>query len=562
MKVHVDGAGEVTLGRGDFVSEGAQGAVYARDGVAYKVYHDPAHMIPAGKFDALAAIDDRGVLRPQAMVRDGQGRAVGFTMDFLEGTEPLCRLMTKTFREQHRVSGVQVLSVVEGMRDRLARIHAADVLVVDLNPLNLLLSSGLSEVFFIDVDSYQTARYPATAIADSIRDRHARPGEFTAETDWFAFAVIAFQLFVGVHPYRGHHPSLKTMDARMEANVSVLRPEVKVPASAYPFEDIPAVWRSWFERVLDGQERSKAPGGAAMAVVGPARPARPVMSTGRFELRGLETYDGVVVACFGWRGRACVVTRESVWLDGRPVQATPAGQWAIGVSGKAGRPVLAWLEDGRVKLMDLDRQVPVACELAASELAMADTRVLARCGESVVEVELVDVGAGVVAAPRVVAQVMAKATRLWPGVAVQNMLGATWVSLFDAPGRCRQVRVKELDGHRVIDARFERGVLVVTAERAGRFDRIVFRFAADFGSYDVRRTEDVSDPAVAFVVLDTGVAVQLTEDGQLEVFVAKMGHPAVQVIEDPLLGRDLRLFGRDGQLSASRGRQVFGLSMR
>ena len=32
---------------------------------------------------------------------------------------------------------------------------------------------------------------------------------------WFAFAVVTFQLFTGIHPYKGKHPSVLDLDARM-----------------------------------------------------------------------------------------------------------------------------------------------------------------------------------------------------------------------------------------------------------------------------------------------------------------------------------------------------------
>ena len=57
---------------------------------------------------------------------------------------------------------------------------------------------------------------------DSVRDRHA--AGWNEGTDWFSFALVSFQMFVGIHPYKGKHPALKTLDERMAQNVSVLHP--------------------------------------------------------------------------------------------------------------------------------------------------------------------------------------------------------------------------------------------------------------------------------------------------------------------------------------------------
>src|SRR5207248_7337064 len=111
----------------------------------------------------------------------------------------------------------------EGVR----HVHERGILIVDLNEMNFLLDASVEEILFIDVDSYQTPGFPATALMESIRDRHA--ARFSQATDWFSFGIVSFQMFTGIHPYRGKHPTLTGLDARMERNVSVLNPEVAVP---------------------------------------------------------------------------------------------------------------------------------------------------------------------------------------------------------------------------------------------------------------------------------------------------------------------------------------------
>ena len=49
MKVTVDGVGPVTLGQGDFLAQGGEGAVYVR-ALRYKVYNTLGKMIPEGRF--------------------------------------------------------------------------------------------------------------------------------------------------------------------------------------------------------------------------------------------------------------------------------------------------------------------------------------------------------------------------------------------------------------------------------------------------------------------------------------------------------------------------------
>jgi hypothetical protein len=105
-------------------------------------------------------------------------------------------------------------------------------------------------------------------------------------------------------------------------------------------------------------------------------------------------------------------------------------------------------------------------------------------------------------------------------------------------------------------------VLLAVGARAGRYDRLVFRFADDFGSYDSRVTPDVSSTDINFTVLDSGVALQLTDEGALEVFSRRKDAPGVRVFTDPPVGADARLFHTGAQAYFARGPKLYKFTMR
>lgn len=559
MKVYAKGLGEVTLAQQDFVGQGGQAAVFVQGDTAFKVFHDPAQAIPAGKIAELAAIGDPNVIRPRHLLADAKGRPVGYTMRFVRDAHVLCQLCTRTFRERQGVTPEQVFALVQRIRAGVEACHRAGVIVVDLNEMNLLVDRGFGDVFFIDVDSYQTAHFPATALMDTVRDRHAPPGAFDAATDWFAFAVVTFQLLVGIHPYKGTHPAVKTLDARMERDLSVFDPAVKVPKACYPFDVIPADWRAWYRAVFQDGLRRPPPAGGAVTTV-PA-PVRAVASTERLKVSELLRLDQPIRLHATGRSTTCVVTRASVYVDGRRVAPAPPGVRAVGFTPKRDEPVLAAVgPDGRFALWHLGRtRLPFA--LALDDVTTAGGRLYARCGAQLVEIELHEAGGAVIPAARVVGQVLEHATELFAGVAVQCLLGATYASLLPGDGTCRQVRLTELDGHRVLDARFERQVLMVLARREARTDRFVFRFAPDFTRRDVRVVADVTPAGLNFVVLDSGVCVHLTEAERIELFANRPDSSSLRVVEDEVLGGDLVLTRHEGQVAFCREAVVCGLTM-
>src|SRR5260370_27240623 len=169
----------------------------------------------------------------------------------------LCQLFNRAFRERHGITPEAMLRLVRKMREGVKHVHEHGILIVDLHEMNFLLDRALQEVLFIDVDSYQTPGFPATALMDSIRDRHAV--HFSRETDWFSFGIVSFQMLIGIHPYKGKHTTLDDLDARMRANISVLNPQVSLPKVCYPFSVIPPAYRDWYRAIFEEGKRVPPP---------------------------------------------------------------------------------------------------------------------------------------------------------------------------------------------------------------------------------------------------------------------------------------------------------------
>ncbi|HJQ32482.1 MAG TPA: hypothetical protein VJ866_09890 [Pyrinomonadaceae bacterium] len=560
-RYYVQGGGEVRLTKSDFKAQGGEGSIYVRGARAYKIYTDPRRAIPPAKIRELSALTLPNIVRPLEVLLDARNRAAGYSMRAVGRSYALCQLFPKAFRQRNNLTPEAALRLVLKMREGVSHVHSKGILVVDLNEMNFLVAEDFSEVYFIDVDSYQTPSFPAAALMESVRDRHAR--EFSTASDWFSFAVVSFQTFVGIHPYKGSYPPMQgsgdkaqMLDARMRANVSVLRPEVKVPASCLPFVVIPPAYLDWYRAVFDEGKRLPPPD-EAHAVVSLAAHA-PAAHEGNslFEFKEVGEFDDEVVFHDG----ALTVTRSSVYFGGERF-AKPRADAHVVLTPRLGHLVAAYVEDGAARLRDLTAGRDLPLSIGAEEMAVCGGRLYVKQGESVFAVEFLELGKNVSPGVRTAANVMMKSTRMFEGLAVQNMLGAHYASIF-APGVCHQLRLAELDGYRLLDARLCRNVLLAVGARGGRYDRLVFRFADDFGAYDSRVESDVSSTDINFAVLDTGVVLNLTDEGALELFPRRKGAHDFKTFEDPAVGADARLFQVGAQAYVARGPKLYKFNMR
>src|SRR4051812_29166433 len=219
----VVGQGKISLSSSDFAAHGGEGSVYVKGAFAYKLYHDPSRAIKPAKISELSVLSNHNVIRPLAALVDRNGIAVGYSMKSIPNSLALCRLFPKAFRIRNNVTPGTVFDLVSKLQAGIIHIHSKNILIVDLNEMNFVVGENLSEIYFIDVDSYQTLSFPATVLMESVRDRHSR--SFSRETDWFSFAIVSFQMFTGIHPYKGTYEPFagimektRMLDERMKAN--------------------------------------------------------------------------------------------------------------------------------------------------------------------------------------------------------------------------------------------------------------------------------------------------------------------------------------------------------
>jgi hypothetical protein len=561
-KVFVRGGNAVTLTDREFIAQGGEGAVYGRGDAAYKIYTDPAKMIPEAKIRELAALDRPSILRPLDVLLDERDRPVGFTMKWVREAGPLCRLFTTAYRQRIGMTEASTALLADRMREAVAAIHRAGCLMVDGNPFNYLVDRrDRTTPYLIDVDSYRTPGFPATAFTPAVRD--PLTDDFTEMTDWFAFAVVVCQLFVGIHPFKGSHPDFKKTDlaGRMKAGISILNPRVKLPPAARPLDEIPPAYRDWFHAMFERGERSAPPDRVGQ----PAKASRPrtdraVAGTDRLEIAPAATFDAPVLWHRIQAGVPVTATAEAFFTQGQRYAARPGDELLL--SPRKLVPVLARREDGRLHLQTANGSPISFPAVAADRLTVVDNTLFVLGEGRLTEIGLSETGKGPVASVRSAWPVLPHATELFPGVLFQNALGRPFLRLLqprpDGPAACPEFPVPELTGYRLVDARRDGAVCGVIAFRDGRCDRFVFRFDAKENRYDCRVESDVEPGTVNLVTLENGIAVAAGESGELEIFSARLDRPDIRRVqwESPL-----RLFREGNAVMGVTGETVYRIRM-
>ena len=556
--VILDGVGTTSLTDNHYLASGGEADVYLKDGVVFKLYHDVDRMIAPQKIKELARIGHANVVCPGRLVFSNKARqAIGFTMPYVGQAEPLVRFFAKSFKKQKGLDCGDMVNLIGAMAQTVEKIHLAGCLLVDMNELNVLVGGDLKTPWFIDTDSYQTPSFKATAIADGIRDRKSPMGVFTTDTDWFSFAVLAFQLCFGIHPYKGGHPRYKPSEwlKRMDHGVSVFSPEATLPPSAEPFSTAPPPLLDWFQWVFRDGGRGKPPNfvGLSPAIHVASRPVQ--TGSAHFKVKREFTLPEPVVRVFSFYGILYVVTVNGLYKNGKCLLSGINGKRLFVAMTPSGAPVLVDFDGEEVRFRGLDQKDLGTTR--ASSLFCCNGAVYSFQDTHLQEHLFTEVNGRTIRRTRVAATLNSASTRMFDGVFFRRLMGRTWITLPTSPGHCMVLAIPELDDYRLVDARAEENICMVLVERRGKWQRVDLHFNKQFTSYKVRLVE-TEQKSLNFTVLSSGICAAVCEDGVLELWTS-FNHS--RLIDNAPVDMSCELFQHDGGVWQISGNQCSQLSM-
>jgi len=567
MKVFSRTGRSISLTQKDFIAGGGEGQVFGKKNLTYKIYNDPSKMIPTAKMDELRLLARDNILVPKEIVYDDKNSPIGFTMDWVKRAQPLCRLFTNDFRDRHRVTPDMTIELVEKLKDTIFFIHQNHCLIVDGNEFNYLVDDQNFVVpYCIDVDSYQTPGFPATAVMNSIRDPLAK--KFNELSDWYAFAIVACQLFVGIHPFKGRHPRYHKheLEKRMKDHVSIFNPAVNCPPAAREFNLIPGGYRSWFKAIFEDGKRLgppvALPGGAGQVLV--LKPqVKKINKAGYFNVKCIREFPEPVLRHQHVFGMGITFTRNRLYIDHRSFSAVPEEEVVFTPDRLA--PVLVSIDQGYLKTRSLDKRRILAPVLKAEKMMTVNNTLFVQNTGQLSQVAFIDHNDMILQTVSRTWSIMPHSAEMFSGLLIQNVLGKPYLVIpipeTGDKGRCIVKHLPELESCRVISASHDSGVVVILVHNNVSYHRLVIRFDDQYQNYACRLVEDIDPGAINFVTLSTGIVVMITEES-IEVFNHRPDRPDIKQINDPLINDNIRLSKDHDRVLYYSDNKIFRLSMK
>lgn len=556
MKVYIQGKKPVNLNPSDFKS-GGEAKVWIKGNNVYKIYHDPKHMIPIEKIQELKSVNLPNVFTPKDIILNHRKKPIGFTMDKAIG-EPFIKLYTTGYRNDKGIINKSIIELVENIKKTIQLIHEKNFLLVDINDLNIIVKPNWVEPGFIDVNSWKTPNFPATAINPNVRDYSSN--KFTALTDWFSFGVITCYLFVGIHPFRGSHNDYNRSDieGRMKDHVSIFNPSVRLPRSVRDFSLIPNHYRKWYVELFENGKRAEPPllpGTVSIVSVD----IRIIQSTNSFKITHIKKFDDPIISHRQIFGRDITKTKGALWIDKSKYHVSQGVD--IIITDVDLNIVFVKVSDGTLKIMCPKNKEGICPEFNASNMMIINNSLFIIDHGDISEIGFTDMGDKIIGSVDSSWSIMPESHEVFDGVIYQLISGNPYL-LIPIPKagentKYIEKKIEELYGYKVINAKHENGVIMLTGFKDTTYDLFILRFDEQYDSYQCRKIKDVDLQDPNFISLVNGIVVSILTDNTLEISRRDPTKSEVDKIDDPDINSTMKLCKRGTEVRFFQDRNLY-----
>lgn len=242
-----------------FITAGGEAEIYRIKDTALKIYH--SNMLTSERQSKLEKFPKNlpnNVLSPKNLIKDINGKTIGFTMPFVKDAENFIELSNPNYRRLN-VNQKEATQIMNNVRTTLDKIHKANVVVGDMNNLNLMFKG--TEVYFIDTDSMQFDGFPCVVAMEQFIDPSlygidlTKGCYFTKQTDYYAYAIMLFMSHLYTHPYGGVHKGVKKFLDRVKNKITVFNNDVKYPKAGIHYSVLSDEMLQYFHDIFEDGKR-------------------------------------------------------------------------------------------------------------------------------------------------------------------------------------------------------------------------------------------------------------------------------------------------------------------
>jgi len=457
-------------------------------------------------------------------------------------TLPIMRLFNTKFWKINNINVNKIIKVVEFIQETLIYIHKKECLVVDFNDLNFLINTfGFSIIYFLDTCAWKTKSFPPMAISPFIRDYSKK--DFDELTDFYSFGIIAFQLFVGTHPFKGTHPNYgntkEDVLKRMKNGASVYDKGVSLNSAVRDFSIIPLNYNQWFKDLFLHGKRTFPPGTAGVVTM---IKIDKIISKENLSITLYKEFSDEIIYYKQILGKEIFVFKNSIKINNKKYSNCSKNI----VLDNELTPYEVLQKKTMLTLKNLDSGMETETNIKIEDFLIIDNELYCKNADNIFHVTIEN-GKRLLVLVKNKWSVMKYAFKIFPGIIYENIMGKCW---FFIPVYQKNwgvsLNIKELDEYRIIDCERKRNILIVIGKKKNELKKFVVKFNNNYNEYKIIGEKDNID-IISFVVLENGLVINL-EDREIEIFDSRFEKDKIKTVKCDIINMIIVNKGNDVML--------------
>jgi serine/threonine protein kinase len=562
MKVYVDNK-EYNLNEQNAIS-GGEGSVYLEGDIAFKIYHKKETMIPIGKFNELNQIKNNRVIKPENLIYNSNKEMIGYTMKSIYNTVQLSRVITADYQKNNNINHDDLVSIMIQIKDILTDIHKHNCLVVDINDANILIDNDL-KVYFIDVDSYKTPNYPATALQDYARDFKIENNNFTHLSDWFSFALLSSKLLIGIHPFMGRWNKFKKRDKenalsyRSLNDISIFNNEVVFAKTVKSFSFIPKNYYLWFLDLFEKGQRTIPP--IDTGEFFQTSESLILSSEIKVKFKKKFTLDRNINDFYQNFRNEVIFTENSVFFNNEHTSLSTGKK--VVIFNEKDEPLIFKINGNKsIESYNLvTKKIETYNQLLAEDIFSFNNQLYIKYFDNFMNIDITYLNNKHLLSIKQNQTIMPYATLFFEKTVFQNTLGKAFFYLVEDKDTQPFVKIKELDGKNIINAKYSNKILSVVYQNNHSYTNIMIKFNNNFQEYELIYNENTDCSDINFTLNDKGVGVFIPNDYEIILFFNKWGLNDLRKINDKNIISEMRLFSNNANIELIIKKDIYQISL-
>lgn len=204
-------------------------------------------------------------------------------------------------------------------------------------------------------------------------------------------------------------------------------------------------------------------------------------------------------------------------------------------------------------------------KIEGTDMMVINTSLYLKRDKKLTEVGFKDSSGKIVMFVKKVWQIEKNSSKMFGGIITQSVLGRAYIVIPVVNGNrssCYVKPISELDDYQIMDAKHELFTCILIGRKGNKYDRIILTFDTSYNEYKCVVQEDVDFLPVNFIVLDSGIVIQITDDDAVEIFYNTPSKQKLKRIEDPAIDSSMHLVQDGTRVLFFKGNKLHSMKMK